>query len=432
MRRPLLLFVIVAAVALVVAGPVKTGFSKELKGEVTWWSGGYIAKVAKELLQDFLKEHPGVKVEVVGYPYAKYITKMRVAVASGSPKPDIMVIHSHWIRPFIEGGHLVDLTDKIESIGYHFVPSILPGITDAEGRIYGLSRAAPVHVFWYRKDVYDKYGLTSPKNVDELISIGKKLKERGVFIGTFDSVDGDILRFQFWLAQLGGNIFDQQGQVILDRPEGKGIQVAKLIKQLVDAGIFLPITNMAATPPPDYWKAFKEGIFVSDINGSWYPAHILRQGFPPDMPGYGNWRVTEAPVLEKGGNTTAIWTGAYGTISKYSTEKELAWEVLKYMMANKETLVKKAHLDNTLPGSIEGLKAIVNSPGKWPFFGEQPVDAFCAKLILTEKPPTLNTPLGMTEAREIVKVEIARMLAGELTPEEAIKTAAEKIRKTVR
>ena len=105
-----------------------------------------------------------------------------------------------------------------------------------EGKLYGLPMQAQMFVMAYRKDVFDKNGLTAPKTLDEMIAAAKKIQDAGDMkypIALPWLATGDIsTQYQAMLNTLGTDFVDPATKKPqFDSPKGK--QALELMKSLL-------------------------------------------------------------------------------------------------------------------------------------------------------------------------------------------------------
>ncbi len=137
-----------------------------------------IADQLQEMINEFEKEHPNIKVklETVGGG-ADYGAALKAKFASGE-KPDI----------FNNGGfkelelwkeHLADLSN--EPWAEHVLPIGKVPMTDEEGKLYGMPVNLEGYGFVYNKDLFAEAGITeAPTTISELKTAAEKLEEKGI------------------------------------------------------------------------------------------------------------------------------------------------------------------------------------------------------------------------------------------------------------
>jgi len=163
-----------------IAGSCIVAFGKEPKGEITLWSGSGIIKhhFQEVFLPRFEKKYPNVKVKTSGFPYGQYNVKMITAMSAELSEPDAMVAHAEFADSFISAGGVADLTEYVKPIKYDYPASLWPTVT-RDGRIYAIPESIDFVTFFYRKDIFDKYGISVPRTLEEYLLREKSCKPKG-------------------------------------------------------------------------------------------------------------------------------------------------------------------------------------------------------------------------------------------------------------
>ena len=175
--------VLIWVAALLFAGSLlNNGVVAAQKKLTVAFDAGISVYSSEMVIPDFEKAHPDIKIEVVSVPYTAYGQKVPLELAAGSGTFDMVgigadtgiagtLIASGWVIPldkYIEESDL-DLND--------YIPAFLANGTlggkavelNPAGTIYGLPTHGDVRMFYYRKDLYAKLGLTPPKTWEELL-----------------------------------------------------------------------------------------------------------------------------------------------------------------------------------------------------------------------------------------------------------------------
>ena len=180
---------------------------------LTFWS--WVPGIDKAVAA-FEKAYPNIKVkwENVGNGTAEY-SKLITAMQAGSGAPDVAQIEYQAIPTFINQGGLVDLAKHgAQQVKDQFVPWTWAQVSRGSS-VYAIPQDTGPLAFAYRKDIYDKYGLTVPKTWQEFAADAKKLHDATngkVYMTNFDAVgsgNGSYLLGLVWAD--GGNIWKLNG-----------------------------------------------------------------------------------------------------------------------------------------------------------------------------------------------------------------------------
>ncbi|UWU06751.1 extracellular solute-binding protein [Sinorhizobium medicae] len=229
-RRQVLQGVAAAAGAGLAGFPGQLGAASQVKelivltGTTPWLPAYQKAAAAYEA-------EKGIKITFRAFPYGGMRTQMTNAIQSKNAAFDVFQLDEPWTGQFYDNGWVKPLEEIIE--GYKLDPNILTYDSlplwdkqqrrgKAGGKIMGLPINGNVDLFVYRKDIYEKLGLTVPKTWDEAIENGKKAVEAGeVRYGYVTrgqpTAGGQSVSFEFMhvLYGFGGDWFKADGATLV-------------------------------------------------------------------------------------------------------------------------------------------------------------------------------------------------------------------------
>ena len=198
-------------------------------------------QVFTNVVEEFKKQNPDMQVEFNTMDHEGYKTAIRNWLTT--EPPDVVYwFAGNRMKAFVDRGLLDDVSDIWQKNNYDQVfKSTLPSMT-VDGKQWGIPFAYYQWGVYYRKDLFDKYGISVPKSWDEFLAAGKKLKDNGITpftIGTkfpwtaagwFDYLNLRINGYDFHIQLM-------DGKVPYSDPRVKDV-FAKW-KELIDAGFFL-------------------------------------------------------------------------------------------------------------------------------------------------------------------------------------------------
>lgn len=214
--------------------------------KVSFWfiDTGKRQEIIQETVQKFMDEHPGVEVEAIQIPNDAYKTKLSVAMGGGNP-PD--VFHSWgggWLKQFVSGNQVLELTDKIDTSLY--LPAGI-GPATFDGKVYGAPLAMSLVPMYYNKEIFAKYNLQPPTTYDELLNIVDTLKEEDIIpIALANKTKWPAAFYLMYFAEriAGPEIFDEafgrSGRTFADQAY---VKAGEMIQDLVKRGAFNPGFN---------------------------------------------------------------------------------------------------------------------------------------------------------------------------------------------
>ncbi len=203
----------------------------------------------------------------------------------------------------------------------------LPGKT---GSLYGLPFGSETSVLGYRTDIFEKHGLEVPTTYEELLDLACRIPELEPGMGGLASraASGQQASHAFLLhlAPLGGRIFDDQWNPIVNNEQG--IEAANALKTIVDCGI----EGSLAYGPSEAAAAFAQGRY-----GMFLDSIAFAAGFEDETNSTVAGNVGWAPHPE--GTRKGSQTGGFGiAIPKNSQNKEAAFLLAQWLTSKKGDL----------------------------------------------------------------------------------------------
>ncbi len=169
------------------------------------------------IVASFEKAHPDIKVDFNIYDHESYKTSIRNWLSIEAP--DVVFWYSgERMKTFVQRGLLAPINGVWDKNNLHeMMASTRSGITFGDKQ-FGLPYTYYQWGVYYRKDIFDKYGLTAPRTWDELLAVCKTLKQNGVApfaIGTkflwtaagwFDYMNLRINGMDFHMKLMAGDV----------------------------------------------------------------------------------------------------------------------------------------------------------------------------------------------------------------------------------
>jgi multiple sugar transport system substrate-binding protein len=220
MRKFLLVFSLVLAICLVsfsYAAP-KTRKITYLTPETDPSS----VATDNSIIKDFEKANPGVKVILTHANLEDVLPKLSAMLRSGTA-PDVAYLSPRYVPDLVEQKFLSPMADVYKKLGDIPRRLVTP---NKENKIYDIPAATESMVLYYRKDLFQKYGIQVPKTTDEWLEAAKALTLDTNGDGKIDqygmALDGgpsDIYGcYMQFLWGMGGDAFDKKNRVTIDSP----------------------------------------------------------------------------------------------------------------------------------------------------------------------------------------------------------------------
>jgi raffinose/stachyose/melibiose transport system substrate-binding protein len=226
-----------------VLGQAPEGLPKPPEGKVTVKFWAIATQGWKDIIAEFSKAYPNIDIKWTKYSTDELKQALRVASASGK-MPDMWF---NWggslASPYIDGGHALAITPEIAA-KYRLDKNISPIALDLakrNGKLYGVPIWVKPMTVFYKKSLFDKYGIPEPKTFADLEKAMETLKSKGV---TPIAVGGkfswmtmrttDFLVEHFAGPEMHDNLFELEASY--NSPEV--VQAFAKLKEWVDKGYF--------------------------------------------------------------------------------------------------------------------------------------------------------------------------------------------------
>lgn len=395
------------------------GGTKEKKKEVISLNAigvndPYWGELSK-LVGDF-KENTGITVVMEGVGYDEAYNNATLDLSSHTGNYDIIAVDTPWNPEWANVEFLVDLGPYIDRDRKEFRSKDI--IALSAGKWKGIQTAVPIspyiQILYYRKDLFDKYGLDVPKTWDDLYQVGKKLTR---------DTDGDG-KIDLW----GFAFANARGTAITQFWELQYISSGGTFWRDATTGDFTPLLDQPlAQRVTERFKKFLEIAPPDNITYDWFDQeNAFAQGkvamiawwdvFSGDFENpeksviMGKWAAADSPSED---GTLGPWVAPWmWGINRDSPKKDEAWEFIKWVLSD-EIQKKLAATGATPPCRFSLLK----DPG---FLAVAPTGkALNAEL----KKGSLSWPYVIKSAKieeEIMGVRLNQMMLGELSINEAL------------
>ena len=194
-----------------------------------------------KVVDEFKKQNPDLQVEFNTMDHEGYKTAIRNWLTT-EPPDVVFWFAGNRMKAFVDRGLLDDVSDLWQKNNYAQVfKSTLPAMT-VNGKQWGIPVAYYQWGVYYRKDIFDKYGIAVPKTWDEFLAAGKKLKESGITPVTIGTKFPWTAAGWFDYLNLRTNGFDFHIQLMDGKVPYTDARVKDVFakwKQLIDAGFFM-------------------------------------------------------------------------------------------------------------------------------------------------------------------------------------------------
>lgn len=326
------------------------------KTEIRMVTYGDAFDTYRNIEQAFGKANPDYELIIESYPYAEYVGKLTVMIASGT-SPDVFQTWAELKPAWVESDFLMDLTDYWEQSDVAQNADLYPFVLDSaiyNGKIYGVPHDFNPMAWILNTDAFDEAGIPLPDSnwtVEEMGQYAVKLAdpERDRY-GALLSGHWSILNWQWSVLFTGeGWLNEDRTEVLVDDPRH-----ADMLAFWYDLAISRGVVNSpTVTPARDQWQ----GGYAMWQGWTGY-AFTLADVAPYD------WTFATMPKGPAG--NLSIAQGHMWSIPSNASDPDKSWVLLEWLLSpeGQEAIVK---YDNRQPMS--------NDPDLWGlYFGTLPSD----------------------------------------------------------
>lgn len=280
------------------------------------WTGGAEAAAAA-----FNKTHTDIQVRFSQIPGgADGYSKISNAIKAGDA-PDVATIEYSMVPEFASQGYLEDLTASSGELVEKSFPAGVRDLVTFGGKTWSVPFDATPQVYFYRKDLFEKYGVSVPKTWDEYRAAAEKIKaaDPAARIGSFPT-DAPLQAALSW--QAGAKWFRiEDGAWKPDINDAPSRKVADFWQGMLEDDLVFDYG--AGTPEENKSKA--DGTTVSILGAAWSAGPMIST--MPDLKE--KWGV--APVPHWGTPASGMYGGTSFAVTKGSKHAEAAAEFIKWV-----------------------------------------------------------------------------------------------------
>lgn len=317
----------------------------------------------KEYIDQFMKEHPNIKIDLQTIDVNGLHDKLLVA-AKSKTAPDVFQSLPEWTVEMALANVQMPLDDFINAEGAEFKSQYIPQalmLGAWKGKTYAMPWRFGGQAVFVNKKLLDAAGVKIPDKWtwDDFISVAQKLtdpskNQYGVGIALAKPSRSAVYTWLPFLFTAGGHLVDNN-QPVFNSPNG--VEAAKF---------FVGLVNQYKVAPPESFSfankdvvdAFGNNRVAMFANGPWYIATVKKA--------YPNTDFEVYPLPTKSAYASSL-SGTTLGISPQSQHPKEAWEFVKFM-TSKATLQAWAKSGGFVPANKGSLDD--------PYFKQKPMSVF--------------------------------------------------------
>ncbi|GCF10603.1 ABC transporter substrate-binding protein [Dictyobacter arantiisoli] len=287
---------------------------------VAYWTSVVPEKELQAVFDGFAKQN-NAKVTYFQLPqgFGDTVQKMTTYLSSGYAGLDVLWLDDFMTATFSNANWLAPLDGVVPASSFSAVADAQLKLSTYNGKHYRLPGNFGTVVFFYRKDLFDKEGISVPTTWDELVQAGIKLTKDGVYGLALAGKNGNTELFNemcYWMGQAGGD------PLHMNTPEAK--EALQFVYDMLHKHKILA----PSTVTDDYTSiqtSFENGKIAMWI--SWDGLYESTAVFPNVAKNY-TLGVAHPPMGPKNNGTIiANWGWA---INKYSKNPTMAGKFIEY------------------------------------------------------------------------------------------------------
>ena len=197
---------------------------------------GAEGEALKQAARDY-ETQTGTHIEIAQFPYTNLFEKELIDLKSRTGAYDLIMLDDPWFPRFANENVLTELTPLLQKRGQSgpdadFVEASLNVCRHPfqTGALYALPYVGNSQLFFYRKDLFEKYSLKAPATWEDALAAAKTIHEKETQGANGAKVYGYVMRAAqgnaavadfmpiFWA--FGGEMFDADGKPAVNSPEG--------------------------------------------------------------------------------------------------------------------------------------------------------------------------------------------------------------------
>lgn len=232
------------------------------------------------MIDEFQEKYPHIRIvheQVAGSGAALYPDALRTALLSGDP-PDVFLMWGGTIaEPYMRADQVRDLTEYYEKFNWHerFIPWAVDA-TRYQGAIHGVPILVRGVGYWYRTDIFERYGLTVPTSYEEMEQLAATLKSHNIHALSLGGRFGwHTMRFTEYLLEhtAGPELHDALNRLEARWDDPAVVKAYELLAKWVENGWLVP--NFLNVVPDDArWPVYR-GNAAMVPEGPWFEATLI-------------------------------------------------------------------------------------------------------------------------------------------------------------
>jgi len=269
---------------------------------------GVEGEALKQAARDY-EQQTGTHIEIAEFPYTNLFEKELIDLKARTSAYDLIMVDDPWFPRFGHEQVLTELTPLLQKRGQNGPDSDFVETSVAlcrhpyqTGPLYALPYVGNSQLFFYRKDLFDKYSLKAPSTWNDALTAAKTIHEKESTGANGARVYGYVMRAAqgnaavadfmpiFWA--FGGEMFDANG-----KPSVNSAQGIAALQFMLELGKYAP-PGYPSFNADEVGAHLLQGTAAMSIN---WPAWISSFNDPQKSKVIGKMEFTTLPGAQKSG-----------------------------------------------------------------------------------------------------------------------------------
>jgi multiple sugar transport system substrate-binding protein len=334
---------------------------------------GAEGEVVQELVRDFERENPGIRVRVQQIPWSAAHEKLLTAFV-GQATPDLTQLGNTWISEFVALRALEPLGARLG--GAITDSAYFAGIWDTnvvDGVPYGVPWYVDTRLLFYRRDLFARAGYTRmPETWAEWRTALQRVSARGRY-GVFLPLNEYEPLLVLGLGAGSAFLADHDTRGAFSAPEFR--RAFDFYVGLYRDGLAPPMRNNEIS---NLYQEFARGYFAAYITGPWNLGEFARR-LPDSL--QGAWATAPMPGPDGAASGASLAGGASLVVFRGSRHKDEAWRLVEFL-SRPEQQLRFYRLTGDLPARREAWRdtTLTRDP-RIRAFGEQLTRAVATPMV---------------------------------------------------
>ncbi|MGF1478043.1 MAG: ABC transporter substrate-binding protein [Cyanophyceae cyanobacterium] len=375
-------------------------------GEASQW---------EPLVTEFEQQNPDIRLEIIQGPFATDAVEdlYTSSFLLGNSPYDLVYMDVVWVPKFAAAGWLLDLSERVSpsELEQYLEGDVRGGMY--QGNLYRMPLRSDAGMLYYRTDLLEAAGYSPPQTFEELLQIARELQTQGAvpwgYLWQGKQYEGLSAMFVEVLAGFGAFWVDPDTLAVgLDEPEA--IQAVEFLRSTIEIGISPP--GVTTYTEEETRRLFQSG------NAAFLRNWPYVFGLAADSPIAGEFSIK--PMVHLPGQRSGACLGGWGLgIASSSPHPDEAWRVIEFFSS--EAAQQPFILET---GYVPSLRSLFTNPEIVAKFNHYP------QLLAVLENAVLRPPIAQyAQASDILQRYLSAAITNSMTPEAAMRSAAEETRR---